>query len=65
MAKQKISLSKIRLNRESEKLLPRSFKIHPIVCHAFEKRVIEEGTSKISLLEKCIVKYLNEAQNIT
>lgn len=60
-----ISLAKIRLNRESAKLLPRSYKMHPVVCHAFEKRVIEEGTSKISLLEKMIVKYLNEAQNIT
>jgi len=60
-----ISLAKIRLNRESAKLLPRSYKMHPVVCHAFEKRVIEEGTSKISLLEKMIVKYLNEAQNVT
>ncbi len=64
MAKQ-ISLAKIRVNRDTAKLLPRSYKMHATVCQAFERRVIEEGTSKISLLEKMIVEYLNNAQKIT
>ncbi len=64
MGKQ-ISLVKIRLNRDTAKLLPRSYKMHSTVCLAFEKRAIEEGTSKIALLEKMIVLYLNSDQKIT
>ena len=58
----RLSLAKIRTNRDTATLVPRSFKIHPAVVKAFEKRAVDEGCSKISLLEKMIVEYLDRSR---
>jgi len=58
MAK-KISLEKIRANRDTKNLAPRSYKFHPIVAAALDKRALKDGVSKVSLLERIIVDYLN------
>jgi hypothetical protein len=57
-----LSLEKIRTQRDASKLVPRSYKFHPKVLRAFEKRAASEGCTKISLLEKMIVEYLTGAR---
>lgn len=59
MAK-KISLEKIRANRDTPNLKPRSYKFHPLVSAGLDKRALKEGTSKVALLERIIVEYLNK-----
>ena len=56
----KISIDKIRANRNTGSLKARSFKIHPTVCSAFEKKARQLGCSKISLLERMMVEFLNK-----
>ena len=36
----KISLEEIRANRDSVNLQPKSYKMHPVVCKAFDKMVL-------------------------
>lgn len=55
----KISLEEIRANRDSVNLQPKSYKMHPVVCKAFDKMVLVEGTSKVALIERLIIDHWN------
>lgn len=59
MLTEKISLEEIRANRDSVNLQPKSYKMHPLVCQAFDKMVLIEGTSKVALIETLIVDRWN------
>ena len=59
MAK-KISLEKIRADRDTKNLAPRSYKFHPLVAAGLDKRALKDGVSKVSLLERIIIEYLNK-----
>lgn len=61
----KISLEKIRKNRETKTLCPRSYKFSPIVAEALDKRATRLGMSKVGFLEMIIVEYLNADQKTT
>ncbi len=60
MSREKISLAEIRGNRDSANLLPKSFKLHPRVCVVFDEMVIEQGTTKVALIERLIVECWNK-----
>ena len=55
----KISLEKVTTSRDTEKLVPKSFKMHPAVVSAFVKQSKMEGCLQIHLLEKAIIYYVN------
>lgn len=55
----KLSLLKIKRSRESDKLIAKTFKIHPHLAQAFKKQSIDEGVKQVHLLERAIVFYIN------
>ena len=59
MAKYKVTLEKIRSNREASKLVPKTFRLHPQLEKAFNQQVIAEGSKQVHLIERALVYYLN------
>jgi len=59
MVRQKITLEKIRSNRSTSKLVPKTFRIHPQLMKAFNQQVIIEGSKQVHLMERALVYYLN------
>ena len=55
----KLSLIKIKRSRDVEKLVPKTFRIHPEISKAFAQQAQDEGCKQVALVEKAIVFYIN------
>ena len=55
----KITLNKIRTTKNKKTPVAKSFRLHPLVTEAFDKKAIEEGLKQVTLLEKMVVFYIN------
>lgn len=57
--KVKISLNKVRTTKGSKAPVAKSFRLHPLVTEAFDKKAMDEGLKQVTLLEKMVIYYIN------
>jgi hypothetical protein len=55
----KLSLKRVRATRDDADLVGKSFRLHPDIVEAFEKKATEEGLKHVQLLEKTVIFYIN------